>query len=177
MIVRTKRAEALGMTLSDVLTAKGGVVFALDALETAADAVRMMRDRAIGSVLVTVRGELVGIFTERDAAVEVLARGLDPRSVHLWDVVRFRDPPCTMPPDGSVVQAMELMRKHRQRHLPVVENDRVVGMASVGDLLHHVSRDLRVRLVDMATLVHGPYARPEVPALPRPPDQETGWHT
>jgi predicted transcriptional regulator len=96
-------------------------------------AARAMADRNVGSVMVVEGGKLVGIFTERDALVRVLAAGRDPATTQL-SVVMVRKV-LTISPDRSLVNALHRMRDNGFRHMPVVENGVPIGMVSVRDAL------------------------------------------
>lgn len=91
-------------------------------------AARLMADRKVGAVLVVDQQNLVGIFTERDVVFRVIAQGLDPQTTLLADVMTRE--PETIDPDKSFGYALLLMSEKRFRHLPVVENDALVGIVS-----------------------------------------------
>jgi CBS domain-containing protein len=107
-----------------------------------------MSSAKIGALLVLHGEKLVGIFTERDALNRVLAAGLDPRSTKVSDVMT-KDP-VSVSPSTSVGEAMELVTRRRFRHLPVVENGKVLALVSSGDLTHWLVKDqiVDVREVD-----------------------------
>lgn len=95
-------------------------------------ACKCMRDRRVGAVLVTdADGHLLGIFTGRDAVCRVLAEGRDPATAELAEVMTRE--PDTMPPGKTAIDALRLMQCGGYRHLPVVENGKVVGIVSKGD--------------------------------------------
>lgn len=99
---------------------------------TVQEACGEMHTRRIGAVLVTnMRGELVGIFTGRDA-VRVLAEGRHPARVQLKHVMT-KDPDC-LPPRHTAIDALRLMRDGGFRHVPVVHEGLVVGIVSRGDM-------------------------------------------
>ena len=104
-----------------------------------ADCVRTMTANRIGALIVMEGERLVGIFTERDALNRVLAAGLDPISTKI-SAVMTKDPYC-IPPTTTVGEAMELVTKRRFRHLPVVENGKVLAVISSGDLTHWLVKD------------------------------------
>jgi CBS domain-containing protein len=105
---------------------------ALPPAATIRDACQRMRERRVGSVLVTdPEGKLLGIFTERDAVCRVLAEASDAERVTLAEVMT-RDP-ATMPPRGTAMEALRLMQDGGFRHVPVVEGERVVGVVSSTD--------------------------------------------
>ncbi len=98
---------------------------------TVQEACHHMHERRIGAVLVTgARGELVGIFTGRDA-VRVLAQGKDSRNTRLEDVMTSN--PDHLPPRHKAIDALRLMRDGGFRHVPVVHEGLVVGIVSRGD--------------------------------------------
>ena len=93
-----------------------------------AQAAGMMKQHEVGALLVVEQGRLVGIFTERDAVVRVMARGLEPATTVLREVMT-RDP-VTVAPDEPLGTAMLLMHEHGFRHAPVVEDGRPIGVVS-----------------------------------------------
>ncbi|MBL8661505.1 MAG: CBS domain-containing protein [Candidatus Odyssella sp.] len=104
----------------------------MPARTTVKEACAAMRTRHVGAVLVT-EGDrkLVGIFTGRDAVCRVLAEGKDPVGTALADVMT--PAPDTMPPGMSAIDALRQMEDSGYRHIPVVENGKVVGIVSRGD--------------------------------------------
>ena len=116
-----------------------------------AECVRTMAAEKIGALIVMDGERLVGIFTERDALNKVLAAGLDPVSTKVSEVMT-KDPYC-IPPTTTVGEAMELVTKRRFRHLPIVENGKVLAVVSSGDLTHWLVKDQMgevQELVDLA---------------------------
>jgi CBS domain-containing protein len=99
---------------------------------TVQHACRSMRERRVGAVVVTGGDRrLLGIFTGRDAVCRVLAEGKDPAKTTLAEVMT-RDP-YTMPPANTAIEALRTMEDCGCRHLPVVEDEKVIGIASRGD--------------------------------------------
>jgi CBS domain-containing protein len=95
-----------------------------------------MRDRRIGAVLVTdEKGRLLGIFTGRDAVGRVLAAGKNAAKTKLADVMTAN--PTTMPPNKTAIDALRLMWDGGFRHIPVTENEAIVGIVSRGDFHAH----------------------------------------
>jgi CBS domain-containing protein len=98
---------------------------------TVQEACKQMHARKVGAVLVTnPNGELVGIFTARDA-VRLLAEGKNPSSTHLQQVMT-QEPHC-LPPRHKAIDALRLMRDGGFRHVPVVHEGLVIGIVSSGD--------------------------------------------
>ena len=103
------------------------------------ECVRLMTASKIGALIVMDGKRLIGIFTERDALNKVLAGGLDPGKTKVSEVMT-KDPYC-IPPTTTVGDAMELITKRRFRHLPIVDNGKVLAVVSSGDLTHWLVHD------------------------------------
>ncbi len=104
--------------------------------DSVAQAAQLMRNRNIGDVLVTDDGRLVGIVTDRDIALRVTAKALDPEQVPVHKVMSTRV--LTGEPNWSLDQIARTMGKHQIRRLPIAENGVPVGMVSLSDIaLHH----------------------------------------
>ena len=99
---------------------------------TVKQACQKMSDRHLGAVLVIEKhGRLIGIFTGRDAVCRVLAAGKSPAKTRLGDVMTSS--PVTMSPDRTVIEALRLMWDGGFRHVPVTQDDKLVGVVSRGD--------------------------------------------
>jgi CBS domain-containing protein len=105
---------------------------ALDAAASVAQAARQMREMQVGDVLVTKENELCGIVTDRDIVLRCIALDRDPAMTPLETICSRQ--PTTLSPDDDTDRAMELMRDHAIRRLPVVAGRRLVGIVSLGDL-------------------------------------------
>jgi CBS domain-containing protein len=126
----------------DVMTSP---VVTIELDRPAQEAARMMRDMDTGDVIVTDNGRLMGIITDRDLAVRLVAQGLE------LDTPVSRvctEAPCTVSPDENTRKATELMRERAVRRLPVCEGDQVVGVVSIGDLAKEL--DQRSVLADIS---------------------------
>ena len=100
---------------------------------TVRQAAELMARRHVGAVVVVEDDHLLGIFSERDAVFRVVARGLEPATTALADVMT--PTPVTIEPDRSFGHAMAVMHEHHCRHLPVVENGRPIGIVSARNAL------------------------------------------
>ena len=113
---------------------------------TVADAAKLMRDKDFGGVLCGSGEELHGFLTDRDIAVRVVAEGKDPSSTTVGEVATTEL--HTLSPDDTVDDAIELVRQHDIRRVPVVEGARPVGVVSIGDLA--IERDEDSALADVS---------------------------
>lgn len=98
----------------------------------AADAAGLMKSEDIGALPVVREGELVGVITDRDLVIRVLAERQDPQSVKVGDIATKT--PVTVTPDMRLSEARELMEKHQVRRLPVMKGRDLVGILSLGDV-------------------------------------------
>jgi CBS domain-containing protein len=111
-----------------------------------AEVARLMRDEDLGVVLVTDGDDLRGVVTDRDLVVRCLSRGGDPEQTTVAGACS--DELVTVGPDEDLGQAVELMREHSVRRIPVVDHGRPVGIVSLGDLA--MERDPESALGDIS---------------------------
>ena len=104
-------------------------------------------------VVVDSDGKLIGIVTERDLTRRVMAAGLDAKATTLGEVMTKN--PDTLAPDDSALDALELMRVREYRHLPVVDDGKVVGMVSIRDLYAAVKGALEKDIQETEAFVFG----------------------
>jgi CBS domain-containing protein len=120
-------------TVRQLLEAKGNRVFSIAPASPVYDALLIMAENRIGALVVLEGEHLVGIFSERDYAREVVLKGKTSRTTPVRDIMSTAV--ITVSPDTMVDDCMNLMSGKRIRHLPVLENGKVVGVLSIGDLV------------------------------------------
>ncbi len=123
--------------LSEILEEKGGHVLEIDADATVLEAVQQMVATNVGSLLVTVEGEVSGIVTERDYLRRVT---LEDRTEQAPVREIMSAPLVVATPETTIDECMALMTDRRIRHVPVVEDGKVVGLVSIGDLVKFKSK-------------------------------------
>lgn len=123
--------------ISAILDRKGRTVFSVLSTMTVADAVAEMNRHRVGSVLVIDAGRLVGIFTERDVLRRVVGAGLDPKRTLVAEVMTSGV--ITISPEATIEETMVLFTEKRCRHLPVLDQGRLVGTISIGDITRWIS--------------------------------------
>jgi CBS domain-containing protein len=133
----------MARSVGDIMTRNPRTVDAGDSL---AEAARQMRDGDFGSVVVLREGRVDGIVTDRDIAVRAVADGRDPETTRVSEISSTGV--ATVKPSQSIDEAVQTMREHDIRRLPVVEDDRPVGILSLGDLA--VERDPESVLADIS---------------------------
>ncbi|MGD8316945.1 MAG: CBS domain-containing protein [Myxococcales bacterium] len=141
--------------IRDILQRKGRHVCSISPQGTVLDAVQVMNDHHIGAVLVIEEGRPIGVFSERDVLVRVVAAHRDPRQTLVRDVMTAHL--YTASPDDSLLDVMRLMTDRRCRHIPVLDGGRLVGLVSIGDLAKATERNLRQEVRDLSRYIGGPY--------------------
>jgi CBS domain-containing protein len=122
----------------EILDDKGHEVLKIDADASVFDAVKLMVDAGVGSVLAIDDGKVAGIFTERDYLRRLTLEGRDHKETSVREVMS--SPLVVVTPDTEIDECMAVMTDRRIRHLPVVEGGDVMGIVSIGDLVKFKSK-------------------------------------
>ena len=117
--------------IRDLLYEKGNQVWSITSTGSVYDALALMAEQNIGAVLVIDDDRLVGILSERDYTRNVVLQGRTAKDTLVSEIMTSR--PVCVGPEQTIEEGMALMTDKRVRHLPVVENDRVLGLISIGD--------------------------------------------
>ena len=136
-----------------LLDDKGREVYTIEADAIVLDAVRLMNDMRVGSLLILSEGSVAGIFTERDVLTRVVAAGLDPGSTPVADVMTSSL--ITITPECTVEQAMCIVTEKRCRHLPVVDQGKLLGLISIGDLTRWIIKDFEHEIANLQNYIQG----------------------
>lgn len=116
------------------------------------DALVILAEYKIGALAVIRDGELVGIFSERDYAREVVLKGRSSKTTTVSEVMTAEV--ITARPDDSVEKAMDIMLERRIRHLPVVEHGKMLGMLSIGDVLKETIHQQKELIRQLESYIH-----------------------
>jgi CBS domain-containing protein len=120
--------------VSAVLNSKGGQVWSVPPDATVFDALRLMADKDVGSLLVLDGKKLIGVFSERDYARKIILLGRSSKDTTVGEIMTSS--PTTIPSSCAVNEAMRVMTEQRVRHLPVLGTDAaLLGVVSIGDLV------------------------------------------
>ena len=139
--------------IKHILKAKGRGYVSVSPNEKVCAALEKMAEKNIGSVLVMDGATLVGIFTERDYARNIVLKGRSSPQTLIKKVMSARVACVT--PDDTVDECMALMTRKRVRHLPVIEGEAVVGITSIGDLVKSIIDDQRFTIDQLETYFRG----------------------
>lgn len=121
------------MTIAAILQTKGNEVLTVDCATKVRDAVNLLAERKIGALPVLRAGQVAGIMSERDI---IYCLRSDGAAVLDWPVEKIMTAPAiSVAPTADILGALSLMTRRRIRHLPVVENEALVGLVSIGDLV------------------------------------------
>lgn len=136
-----------------LLDTKGKQVFCVAPQSSVLDAIRLMAEKSIGSLLVMEGGELRGIVTERDYARKVILKGRSSENTTVAEIMT--QDVLTTTVSETVATCMEVMTARRIRHLPVVEGPRVVGLISIGDLVQAIIADQQEEIQQLGQYISG----------------------
>ena len=141
--------------VSEILDHKGGMVLSVNVNESVFDAINLMAQVNIGAVLVQNGDTISGIFTERDYLQRIALKSLSSKQTRVGDVMT--SPVISADPDDSIQQCMETMTTCRCRHLPVVENGKLLGIVSIGDLVKRMLDEKESEVEQLSQYITGTY--------------------
>ncbi|KQB38045.1 histidine kinase [Flavobacterium sp. L1I52] len=121
------------MTVNQILSTKGNDVYSVVSTISVYDAIKVMGEKNVGAILVIEDGQLKGILSERDYARKIVLKDKASKTTLVQEIMISNV--ITVNPTDDIDNCMELMISRRIRHLPVVENDKVVGLISIGDVV------------------------------------------
>lgn len=136
-----------------VLQTKGNTTLTIDPTVSVFDALQKMSENDVGSLLVMKKGKLIGLFTERDFARKAALHGQFSAGSTVGDMMT--EEVLYVSPDTTVEQCMVLMTEKHTRHLPVIDNDHVIGIVSIGDVLKKLISDKDVKIEQLERYITG----------------------
>ena len=142
-------------TVQDLLDHKGSSVARVMKDQSVLDATVVMNDRRVGSVVVCEGENVVGIFTERDVLTRVVAAQLDPAATEVSSVMT--SPLACCIPETTLDECKAVMTEKRIRHLPVVKDDRLLGIITSGDILAREKAKHKQTIKYLKQYIYGPY--------------------
>ena len=134
-------------TIRHILEVKGHDLWSIGPNASVFDALRMMSDKDIGALIVMENDQMVGILSERDYARKVVLLGKTSRETTVNEIMSKKV--FTIHPDQTVEEAMELMNSKHIRHLPVLDDSRVLGIISIGDVVKAIIYKQREAIKDL----------------------------
>ncbi len=140
-------------TIRQILNKKGNQIFSVTPETTVYDTLKLMADKNIGAVLVLDEGKLVGIMSERDYARKVVLKGKISKEIPVNEIMSSNV--ICIDPDQTIINTKAVMIQKRIRHLPVMEDDKLVGIISIGDVVNAVLEENSFMIDQLATYIKG----------------------
>lgn len=141
------------MLVRDILKNKGSEVYSIAPDQTVYQAIAKMDELDIGALIVLQNQQLKGIISERDYRSKVILKGRSSKSTKVSEIMTG-DVYCVSPTD-SVQACMSIMTEKKFRHLPVMENDEVVGVISIGDLVKNIISQQKFEIKNLRHYIQG----------------------
>jgi CBS domain-containing protein len=139
-------------TASQLLKHKGRLIYSVPPEAPVLEAVKEMAEHGVGALLVMKHDKLLGVVSERDYARKIILKGRSSNETPVSQIMSF--PVLTVRADQSVNECMRLMTENRVRHLPVIENERVIGVLSIGDLVRAVLEEQQQTIAQLEQYIH-----------------------
>jgi CBS domain-containing protein len=140
-------------TIKQLLQNKGSHVEIIDTEASVFEALALMAEKGIGSLVVVEDGRPVGLFSERDYARNIILKGRTSKETRVADAMS--SPVVVASPEQSIEECMAVMTEKRVRHLPVMHNDQLVGIISIGDLVKAIIENQQFMIEQLVSYING----------------------
>ncbi len=140
-------------TVRDILQTKGNDVYTIEKEASVYDALRLMDQLNIGSLVVVDKGDLAGMLTERDYASKIILKGKQSKTTPIKDVMTKKL--VVAKRKTTIDECMGLMTSKRVRHLPVVKKNKLVGLISIGDVVKEIIDEQNVVIGQLESYIYG----------------------
>jgi CBS domain-containing protein len=145
----------MGATVRQILQSKGSRIWSVAPQATVFEALVLMAEKDVGAVLVVENEKLVGIFSERDYARKVVLKGRSSKDTLVSELMT--SDVFYVNPNQTIDECMALMTNKHFRHLPVLDNEKLVGIITVGDAVKAVIADQEVMINSLENYIRGGY--------------------
>jgi len=139
--------------ISTLLHHRSGTLWSIAPEATVFEAIKLMAEKNIGSLLVMSGGRLLGLFTERDYTRKIALQGKTSKETRVGEIISRQV--ISVTPQHSIEDCMKLMTEKRVRHLPVLESEQVVGLVSIGDLVNWIISAQNAAIAQMEQYIAG----------------------
>lgn len=146
--------EATGL-IDSVLALKGRQVYGIKPTATVYEAIELMAEKNVGALVVMEGDRLAGLVSERDYTRKVALKGKSSRDIEVREIMSAS--PITVTPLDTVETCMRLMNDHRVRHLPVLDQGKVVGIVSIGNLVNWIISAQSAAISQLKDYITGQY--------------------
>jgi CBS domain-containing protein len=140
-------------TVRDILKAKGTDVWSVEPNATVFEALQRMAEKEVGALVVMQGTQIVGLMSERDYARKIILHGRASPTTLVKEIMT--SPVMYIHLDQAIEECMSLMTEKRMRHLPVIENGKLVGLISIGDIVKSIITDQQFIIEQLVRYVSG----------------------
>jgi CBS domain-containing protein len=140
-------------TVKELLREKGNQVWTIAPRATVYEALELMAEKNIGSLVVVERGDVAGVFTERDYARKVILKGRSSKTTNVAELMTTDV--LYVSPEDTIENCMALMTDKRLRHLPVMENGKLAGVVSIGDIVKVIISEREFTIRELERYITG----------------------
>ena len=140
-------------TIAQLLNVKGNQVWSVEPKVTIFEALEIMSEKEIGALLVMEDGKLTGIFSERDYARKVILKGKSSKETQVGELMTKKV--FYMDPQKTINDCMAMMTAKRIRHVPVIEDNQVVGIVTIGDVVNQIISEQEVTINHLENYITG----------------------
>lgn len=142
-------------SINAVLNQKGRQVWSVPPTATVYDAIQMMAEKNVGALPVLESGQVLGMISERDYTRKVILQGKSSKQTPVKEIMSSNV--YTVSPTTTVLEAMRIMTEHHIRHLPVIDDNRMVGLVSIGNLVNWVISAQHAAIGHLEDFIRGAY--------------------
>jgi CBS domain-containing protein len=139
--------------VKQLMQSKGSEVWSVEPETRVIEALQLMADKNVGALMVTEGEKLAGIISERDYARKVILKGKSSTDVPVKEIMTSKV--FVISPDTSIQECMALMTEQRIRHLPVLEDDKLVGVISIGDVVKAIISEQEFMIEQLQNYIVG----------------------
>ena len=143
------------LTVKDVLDDKGRDLWTISPEAKVIDALKLMAEKSIGALVVMSKKQLVGIISERDYARKVILQGKSSIDTRVKDIMTTSV--YYVHPETLTQECMALMTKNRIRHLPVIHEEKLIGLISIGDIVKSIITQQKIAIDHLENYIMGKY--------------------
>jgi len=138
-------------TIRSLLKEKGYAIYSTTPDSLVYDALQLMAEKDVGALVVLEHDKLVGIISERDYARKVILKGKSSQNIHVKDIMTYNV--ISINPEETIQSGLELMTQKHVRHIPVFEDDQLIGIVTIGDLVNAIISDQKILIKRLESFI------------------------
>lgn len=142
-------------SVKNILDEKGYDFWTIEPETTVYEALKKMAGKDIGALIVVKSTKIIGVFSERDYARKVILKGKTSKDTTVGELVSEKV--YYVKPTSTIEECMQLMTNQRVRHLPVLDNDKLIGIVSIGDIVNKIIQDHKNQIQQLEDYITGKY--------------------